>query len=65
MVIGMVIVYVFLIILMILTMLSARIFKAKNITSASTITSPKKIDSEILSVISEAIIKYRKKKGLK
>ena len=65
MILGMVIVYVFLIILMIMTMLSARIFRAKTITPTSTISSPKKIDSEILSVISEAILKYRKKKGLK
>ena len=63
MVLGMVIVYIFLIVLMIFVFLSSRIFKGSAITAPSPgLSTPSKSADEIVAVLSAAISSYRNKK---
>ena len=61
MVLGMVIVYVFLIVLMILVNISAKVFKGSTLTGLSTVSSAKKAEDELIAVLSAAITAYRKR----
>jgi sodium pump decarboxylase gamma subunit len=63
MVVGMSIVYVFLVLLMVSIIVSARIFRVREQATVSVGSSTKKQDSsELISVISSAIAAYRAKK---
>jgi len=63
MVIGMAIVYVFLIVLMLLIILSSRIFKGKVMaTPSSKLTSATKSADDLIAVLSAAISSYRNRK---
>ncbi|MGI9534479.1 MAG: OadG family protein [Thermodesulfobacteriota bacterium] len=60
MVLGMVIVYVFLIILMVLVIISAKVFKGHALTTSySHISSAKKADDDLIAVLSAASSAYR------
>ena len=60
MVLGMVIVYVFLIVLMILVIISSKIFKGHAMaTPSSTVSSAKRADDDLIAVLSAAISAYR------
>ena len=62
MVLGMVIVYIFLIILMVLVIISAKVFKRHALATPSPSTSvAKKADEELFAIISAAITAYRKR----
>jgi len=62
MVLGMVIVYVFLIVLMILVIISSRIFKGHAMTAPSAnVSSAKRADEDLIAVLSAAISAYRNK----
>ena len=66
MVIGMVTVYIFLIVLMFLVMLSARMFKNRFVTLPTTpISSFKPSQKDLAAVISAAIYTYKVKKQYK
>ena len=63
MVLGMVIVYIFLIVLMIFVFLSSKIFKNTTVTAPSTGVSPStKSADELVAVLSAAISSYRNRK---
>ena len=63
MVIGMAIVYIYLIILMLLIILSSRIFKGKVMaTPSSHFTSATKSSDNLIAVLSAAISSYRNRK---
>ena len=61
MVLGMAIVYVFLIILMVLIIISARVFRAHSMVtpSSSGVSSAKRADDDLIAVLSAAISAYR------
>lgn len=62
MIIGMVIVYIFLITLMFLVMLTSKFFKGKPSAATPTRTAGKSDGNELIAVISAAIAAYRSKK---
>lgn len=65
MVIGMAIVYLFLVILMILIMFSAKVFKSGTLATTPYQSSSKTSDSELIAVVSAAISAYRAKRKRK
>ena len=62
MVLGMAVVYLFLIILMLLTVVSSKLFKGHSVVSQSPNVSSTGQGDDILAVISAAIASFRKKK---
>jgi len=63
MVLGMAIVYIFLIVLMIMVFLSSKVFKGKAMaTSLSNIKPSTKSDGDLIAVLSAAVSSYRNRK---
>ena len=62
MVLGMAVVYLFLIILMLLTVLSSKLFKGHSVVSQSPNLPSTKPGDDIIAVISAAIASFRNKK---
>jgi len=63
MVLGMAIVYIFLIILMLFVILSSKLFKGKAMaTPSSNINSSTKSDGDLIAILSAAVSSYRNRK---
>ena len=63
MVIGMIIVYIFLIVLMLFVMLSAKLFKGSGLVSAPPVIKEATDNADIIAVVSAAISKFKSNKS--
>lgn len=63
MIIGMIIVYIFLIVLMLFVILSAKLFKGSGVVSAPAVVKRATDDADIIAVVSAAISRYRSNKS--
>ena len=61
MVIGMAIVYVFLLVLMLSVMLSAKLFKDSDVRASSDSEAPKRSRRDVIPIIAAAVAAYRAK----
>ena len=59
MVLGMVIVYIFLILLMVMVYFSSRVFKGHAMATPSAISPAKKAEDDLIAILSAAISAYR------